>query len=267
MSPPTRLVVPTPPPIAISPISRSDTTSAASTIYTVRYHTLNRATPPVSRQVQFQDISEGRQNQPTDQDLNEKDGISTQSEDAALQESNEYRGRWHNINNPFKRRRALAPAEVRQGQVIDPVPIGTANRKQPIHNYHPWDIKGRLGALAAEHGERWRERSSRQETEDDLPVTIIPAQPRGEPAPRPWSPDGLATAGSSHSRTTLVGVALDPNSSSSSQSSHVDGDSNERAVRPTIIVASSRRHSRAPFIPGTTLSTTLEESPRRPGDG
>jgi hypothetical protein len=93
------------------------------------------------------------------------------------------RSKFH-INNPFKRKKALPPEEVRAGQVIDPVPINSS-KPQPAHNYHPWDFKGRIGAFAAEQGEKWREKKRGEEKEKDLPVTIIPAQPRG----RTWSPD------------------------------------------------------------------------------
>ncbi|EED22868.1 pH signal transduction protein PalH [Talaromyces stipitatus ATCC 10500] len=39
---------PVPPPAAVTPISRADTTSAASTVYFVRYHTVASPTPPLS---------------------------------------------------------------------------------------------------------------------------------------------------------------------------------------------------------------------------
>jgi hypothetical protein len=100
------------------------------------------------------------------------------------------RSKFH-INNPFKRKKVLPPEQVRAGQVIDPVGLGNSTStsksqsQQPAHDYRAWDLKGRMGAFAADQGERWRERKRGEEGERDLPVTIIPAQPRG----RTWSPD------------------------------------------------------------------------------
>ncbi|KAF2664240.1 PalH-domain-containing protein [Microthyrium microscopicum] len=212
----TFLAVPTPPPQVASPINRADTASA-STVYTVRYNTINLATPPVSRAlaqaqrpstvrppaITAQDIST--------QDMNEKE-IEFNSDSAPTDTpttsssppptdppADLSRSKW---TNPFKRRKVLPPAEVRQGHVIDPVSINSPppTERHPAHSYATWDIKGRLGAFAAEKGERFLERTKRQTREDELPVTIIPAQsrrigpngtriPNTEPHSRPWSPD------------------------------------------------------------------------------
>jgi hypothetical protein len=183
--------IPTPPPAAVSPISRTDTASAASTVYQVRYHTIATPTPPVVQHapeiahpvpdVPQQDRPESIGTVLTDLP-NEKDILETHrsEEDSEL---GKVKPGFH-IGNLFKRKKALPPAEVRNGQVIDPVSLGTS-RQQPLHNYEPWDIKSRLGAFAAEQGEKWREKRIGNQTDVDLPVTIIPAQPRG----RTWSPD------------------------------------------------------------------------------
>jgi hypothetical protein len=70
----------------------------------------------------------------------------------------------------------------------------TSRTTTPAHNYSRWNIKGRLGAFAAEHGERFLEKHAMKTEDADLPVTIIPAQPRGG---RTWSPDVLTSAPSS----------------------------------------------------------------------
>lgn len=98
-----------------------------------------------------------------------------------------------NPMNPFKRRNAKPPMAVQKGHVIDPVSIAEPRRMHAPHHYAPWDIKGRLGAFAADQGDRWRERSGRhQQNEEDLPVTIIPAPPRGDANHRPWSPEAAS---------------------------------------------------------------------------
>lgn len=289
------MVVPTRPPVAVSPISRSDTTSAASTVYTVHYHTLNIATPPISRvETQVKPVSRHDQRRTQDpheqEELNEKDEQDETNEqdhqdeldeldekdekdETDLPEPNHSKRRWQSLGNRFKKRSALPPAEVRQGQVIDPVPIGTSSKQQPIHKYHPWDFKGRIGALAAEQGERWRERTIHQQTEPDLPVTIIPAQPRGEQAGRPWSPESLANLGgrsnaSPTSRTELAQVA-GQSRSPSRQSPSIDD------VSPGPVVAGesldpSGECASGPPVPATTLHATAvspvpEEEPRKPG--
>jgi hypothetical protein len=112
------------------------------------------------------------------------------------------------ISNPFKRRKAAPPAEIRNAKVIDPVPIAAA-RSQPAHNYQTWDIKGRLGAFAAEQGDKWREKRSGNQPEADLPVTIIPANPRG----RTWSPD---------TPTSQAITAVDSTDSHHAASHHAD---------------------------------------------
>jgi PalH/RIM21 len=191
-NPITTLIAPTPPPQTISPISRSDTASAASTVYTVQYNTLNLATPPV-----FRPNPPMQRNRmvPTEQDIPESNAAISEKEyrgnESILRrrpESSHEKGLFIGLRNPFKPRKAEPPAEVKQGQVIDPVPLTEPTRQQPIHNYAAWDLKGRLGAFAAEKGEKLREwGSSQHQKEDDLPVTIIPAQRR--PGGRqPWSP-------------------------------------------------------------------------------
>jgi hypothetical protein len=59
----------------------------------------------------------------------------------------------------------------------------------PAHNFSKWDFKNRLGVLAAETGERFRDRRAGRSEDDDIPVTVIPAQPRG--STRTWSPEVL----------------------------------------------------------------------------
>ncbi|KAF2429743.1 PalH-domain-containing protein [Tothia fuscella] len=209
--------IPTPPPAAASPISRTDTASAASTVYTVRYHTVATPTPAVRHNSQYTQQSyqqpQQRQSQPplptqpqpqtrrstNPSHMKEKAILETHSPDL---ENNRpppvptSHSLFAGLTNPFKRKKALPPAEVRSGQVIDPVSIGSSNtRLQPSHKYEPWDLKGRIGAYAANTGERWRERRVRGEGGEKGDgdgggrVTIIPARRRGNGAGGWWSPD------------------------------------------------------------------------------
>jgi hypothetical protein len=209
---PNRRGIPSPPPVAVSPISRTDTTSAASTVYTVRYHTVGTPVPPLVRHSPEiahinPEVSAEERPVSTESVLSdphgEKDVIEAHDHERDP-EVGEAKARFH-IGNPFKRKKALPPAEVRNGQVIDPVSLGNS-RQQPAHNYEPWDIKNRLGAFAAEQGEKWREKRTGNQTDVDLPVTIIPAQPRG----RTWSPDVPVTVEPSSANDGGLSVRNEP---------------------------------------------------------
>jgi hypothetical protein len=231
---------PTPPPAAVSPVSRTDTTSAASTVYTVRYHTIATPTPPVVRYAPHRE-SQQTPHQPSinpgklvggvrGKENNEKGVIETSDDSERFRQTRDQTSRFH-INNPFKRTKAAPPAEILNAKVIDPVPISAA-RLQPSHNYPTWDIKGRLGAFAAEQGDKWREKRSGNQPEVDLPVTIIPANPRG----RTWSPD---------TPTSQAITAVDH--AHSHQSSHhgdeIDQHSSEDEVPTDETEGSVQRHS------------------------
>jgi hypothetical protein len=157
-----------------SPISRTDTASA-STIYSVQYNTLNVAMPPVFRPgtVAPTTMTVPEETAETeDEELSEKaEEISSLPLSTPPQKS--FKSSW------FNRKKALPPAEVRQGRVIETASLGELSRSQPIHQYATWDVKGRIGAFAAEHAENWRERRSKTHVlQEDLPITIIPAQTR-----------------------------------------------------------------------------------------
>ena len=173
-----------PSPIA-SPVSRTNTTSAGSTVYTIRYHPISN-TPPAIRQdgrghegLQPTNFSNGA---PPGGDL--EGGTGKENEPV----HNRSRWNWQAMAHPFRRRRASPPPEVQRGRVIEPLVVEDVSTNLPAHNYSRWALKSRLGAFAAEQGEKLRERTSgREEAEANLPVTIIPAHPRG----RTWSPELL----------------------------------------------------------------------------
>ncbi|TKA29212.1 hypothetical protein B0A50_03722 [Salinomyces thailandicus] len=170
-----------PPPIA-SPPSRTDTGSAASTVYVVRYDTVADAPQPIRRRLPYNANAPATSQEARDA---EKEGL----EEAEDEQPNRYRrqgGKWHAVGNPFKRKRASPPAEVREARraAAGSAPSRSAT---PAHNFSRWDLKGRLGVLAAETGERIRDRHVSKREVADVPVTIIPAQPRG--STRTWSPE------------------------------------------------------------------------------
>ena len=243
-----------PPPVAVSPVSRTDTSSPGSTVYTIRYHTLNAPTTPevipTRRRSQRRRSSLLRQSSTDNQENSILPVTESVHEDSASTTFASH------LPNPFKRRRALPPVEViNRGQVIDPVPIPSNTRSAtPAHNYSTWDIKGRLGAFAAEHGERFLERHAAKTTEEkDLPVTIIPAQPRGGGG-RTWSPEVLVSppATSSGSRTRSNGTEDDDDA----------GENGRSTPAPSVVLGAQQ--SAGPAGPGEERTLVIPAPARTP---
>lgn len=212
-----------PPPLtAVSPVSRADTASA-STVYTVRYHTMNIPMTPQPRATPLETINTSEGKSLSDVDIEkQEDFVVTPaqlpreqqvSEESSVADSSA-RTRWP--QNPFKRKKTLPPEEVRKGQIITPiqglrsVSPTPQTPHQPSHSYAKWDLKGRVGAFAAEQGEKWIEKRNRGKQEVDLPVTIIPAQPRGG---RTWSPQVEIPTSTRH-LDSLDRASIEPNDSS-----------------------------------------------------
>ena len=172
--------VPTPPPAVASPISRADTTSAGSTVYAIRYHTINEPAPPLMRQQSNRPPTRGTlDDEPIDPEAQiRKTDPPRHMSNRAL--------RWQ-AANPFRRRKASPPPEVRSGRVVSTATALKPDEVQQAHEHSRWDLKSRIGALAAEAGDKIRERSTGRQIPVSLPVVVIPAQPRG----RTWSPDNL----------------------------------------------------------------------------
>lgn len=188
--------VPTPPPVAVSPVSRADTTSAASTVYVVQYDPTADIPQPVRRPVDANGNTEQAVAQAHAQAQRRSNEVEHRGTVAAPKEheprgshmhpKSDERGRtaWHAVSNPFKRKRASPPAEVQQArQAVENAPVRAVT---PAHYFSPWDIKNQLGVLAAETGEKFRDRKAGRRQNIDLPLTVIPAQPRG--SGRAWTP-------------------------------------------------------------------------------
>ncbi|KAI7478305.1 PalH-domain-containing protein [Hortaea werneckii] len=174
---------PTPPPPVAVPPSRADTSSATSTVYVVRYDTAPDTPQPLRRRAPRQNGNQQMRDE-------EKEGLEEADEERPNQNRNQG-NRWYSVGNPFKRKRASPPAEVREARRAAAGSAGSRSAT-PAHNFAKWDLKGRLGVLAAETGERFRDRQTHRQPSDP-PLTIIPAQPRG--SNRTWSPDLLHQQG------------------------------------------------------------------------
>jgi hypothetical protein len=180
---------PTPPPAAITPVSRADTTSAASTVYNVRYHPVASPTPPVAMPhmdeeeeelEEAKDIEEGRQALDTTEH-----GLSAEDTREQSPQIVQADPRWRTLLNPFKRRRASLPREVAFAQAGE----------------EPSEHRPSVSLLAEEaeteaHAARFRADhffslyrkgpgSGSLNADNSLPVTVIPARRRGQ---HTWSP-------------------------------------------------------------------------------
>ena len=162
----------TPPPTTVSPVSRADTTSAASTVYRVHYHPTNGATPPIREAVEVSgaysdghchSIAEDRQ---SSQENQARESLSTKNKSARLKWPVQP---WQRVSNPFKRQRSSPPAEVSQA---------LSNRDQIMPSHYDESL---LQANPRRSGmvDKFRNKYKRKAEDIPLPVTVIPWQPRG----------------------------------------------------------------------------------------
>lgn len=220
-----------PPDAVASPVSRTETSSADSTVYAVHYHPI--AAPPIRvRRRNTHDnaaraVNTAQPDSSRDQRANATDVENQGDKETPLPSHMGKNMLRMQALNPFKRMRVTPPPEIRgaaanknatsDGPIvvnamedtgalaIDPAHMtpGPSTTPQPmvidssLQAYQPpsrtfyskWDIKGRLGAFAAEQGERFRENAlaKGKVQEVSLPVYTIPAQ-EGD---RTWSPENL----------------------------------------------------------------------------
>lgn len=191
-----RVQTPPPVPVISSPVSRTDTTSADSTVYTVRYHPISE-TPPhpqlapmgdrVATMGEQPQVSSSEDQRAPRQPANVEDleqGGAAPSE-AVISRS---KWQWQAVGNAFRRKGRTPPQELQRGRVIEPLGVEDVAVNIPPRNYNGLALSDRLGTFAAQSGERFRsKKKAGPHLETSLPVTIIPAQPRGQT----WSPDIL----------------------------------------------------------------------------
>lgn len=177
---------------AVSPISRSDTTSAGSTIYAVRYHTVN--TPAVRNPeevagyedeiaeaaIPTEDVSDPSSSE-TAIESAEKVGIPVSPDNLqTIPEIEKIETRslpaWRTVMNPFKRRRASPPAEI-AAQIAE-----SGARRPPVET----SVALRERFASAQLGRAGRSRPRSGVNSPVMAVTVIPAQRR---AHRTRSPD------------------------------------------------------------------------------
>ena len=161
---------PNAPPPAISPVSRSDTTSAASTVYAIIHHPASTSTSPAQEHAPPPTHSQ----QPP---------LPVQSQYDASNEPEPIRplrpSVFHNVPNPFKRRRHSPPREVSLS-AVDQQGEPSVARTTKERSTKELFTKGF--------------RRTKNIPADELPVVHVPAQPRGKVWSPPISDSGGADA-------------------------------------------------------------------------
>ena len=171
--------------------SRSDTGSATSTVYAVRYHNLTSPSPNFQQEVPAPPTQGGPMveipktiSDPSGSETAPSTGDKEMALEAPVNKTetdvsrNLGRQMWQAVPNPFKRRRAEPPAEVADAQ------IASGMRRSPIDSR--LNMRGRLEAFAAAQKDRFSNRGSVSAA--PLPVTVIPAPRTND---RTWSPDDV----------------------------------------------------------------------------
>ncbi|GFF94061.1 hypothetical protein IFM47457_09751 [Aspergillus lentulus] len=187
---------PTPPPAAATPVSRADTTSAASTVYNVHYHPVSSPTPPVVMP-HMEEEEEYETDQLKEMAMRTDEGeadvaqprLSAQQTREESPQIVNMDGRWRTILNPFKKRHASLPREVASAQADE----DPSTAQEDLYG----DESDRQRTACSKQGNlfpfnfRIMPGSDRRDAEASLPVTVIPARRRGQ---NTWSPQWLNDA-------------------------------------------------------------------------
>lgn len=161
----------------LTPVSRTDTASAASTVYAVRYHPLTETTsrttpPPQGVRPQSRGSSSGSTHPGDGHNpaaVEPSAPATAPVNDPVPQEASG--GRWRSLTQgiPFPR--------IGHNNAADEPPAHSGEHVQHDEGSR-WDIRGRLEEFAATQVEKMREKIRPTVDTDSLPVTVIPAPPR-----------------------------------------------------------------------------------------
>ncbi|CAG8353322.1 unnamed protein product [Penicillium salamii] len=178
---------PTPPPAAITPVSRADTTSAASTVYNVRYHPVSSPTPPVAmpHMEEEEELAEDKEVEGEEHSPNaDENRISSQNTREQSPQIVHTDPRWHALLYPFKRRRASLPKEVASAQAVEE----PSDHRPSVATGGDGETEASGTRSRGDHFfslRRVRPGSGLQQNDGQLHVTVIPARRRGQ---HTWSP-------------------------------------------------------------------------------
>jgi hypothetical protein len=178
---------PTRPLPTATPVSRTDTASAESTVYAVRYHPISEATPPAREAGRPQGVLRSNSIETTgalghesstsrEQDLDaDKPTIIEQMEEG-LGEGNEANkpNTWQNLTrvNPFRKKTQAPPPEVSAQQ------LRSTEAADSHGSSTKWDVRGRIEEFAATQADKFRDKGKPTDNAAPLQVMVIPAPPR-----------------------------------------------------------------------------------------
>ncbi|EPE26948.1 PalH [Glarea lozoyensis ATCC 20868] len=211
---------PTRPLPAATPVSRTDTASAESTVYAVRYHPISEATPPAREASRPEGVVETDTLENTAAPAPDATGESEMNFDkpVTIEQMEEGTGdvpettkpnTWQNLAkvNPFRKKTQAPPPEVSAQQVK------STESMESHGSNNKWDVRGRFEEFAATQADKFRDKGRPNDTAAPLPLMVIPAPPRrrnlhatlreleeaeGRPIPdsRPFSPEITVTQAS-----------------------------------------------------------------------
>ncbi|KAI2639873.1 pH-response regulator protein palH/rim-21 [Hypomontagnella submonticulosa] len=268
---------PSRPPPAVTPVSRTDTASADSTVYAVRYQPLTETTTrttderhgrPLSRSNSATSSASGPVSETNGHSVSippSRQPSSARTMDRIKEESNP--GRWHYLNL-FHRTARGPPAEV--------LPHTMPKQPKPRRDYENvgrWDLRGRMEIFAAAQAERILERVRPTPDTESLPVTVIPAPPRRGAALAQLLEDEELQI-QSHEQPVSVSfpstrTAMDPSTLPGSMSlSHHGIRSNSTAsTAPRLVVSPGERNEMPVYrVSNPRDSTSPTTSAHRSGD-
>lgn len=234
---------PTLPPNAVTPVSRADTTSVASTVYCVRYHPISSPSPPIlgNRQMEEDDYEKDDSEILTRQSSSSRSGgnhAPVHNMDLSLSAFKKDLP-FLSIPNPFKRRRASPPQEVATAQAEEQVHIDDDDQQNQSHERRGWwDMRSRFDTLVPSHRRKGTQSAEKRGSNSALPVTVIPA--RG--GQQEWSPRG-------------------PDDASTRRQSNRNSRRTDDGQTPVVVVPAKPRSSRA----WSTYSVGYSQAPEADG--
>lgn len=185
---------PTLPPNAVTPVSRADTTSVASTVYCVRYHPISSPSPPILGNRQMEDDHEKEDSETLTRQSSSRRSVNNQAPVHNMDLSLSAFKRdlpFLSIPNPFKRRRGSPPQEVATAQAEEQVPVVEDEQQKQSHERRGWwDMRPKFDSVLPSHKGKGTKSAEKHGSNSALPVTVIPAR-GGQQA---WSPRGLEDA-------------------------------------------------------------------------
>jgi hypothetical protein len=170
-----------PPAQAPTPISRADTTSAASTVYVVQYDAAPDIPQPVRRRV---DPSRNVTRPSRELTSQEKGLADVVEEDDELRRIHSHeQGKWHAVSNPFKRKRSSPPKEVQEAKAVaeqttQPATMPSVNPARTLRSRLPFFSSSATQNSNALPQDRSTSNRHHRKEESELPVIVVPAPNR-----------------------------------------------------------------------------------------